>query len=192
MQRSKPLLILTLLTALSVSCSSRAPKTDAASSTENTESNHSAADERDEQVLSKWQEEKHQNFFDWPVDEARMTRGYLPNRKRPHLGIDLAAPKGTNILAAHDGIIIYTGKDFRGYGKMIMIEGAQGWATLYAHFSSINVKEGQTVRQGDIIGGMGRTGRATGVHLHFEIRKTKGPVDPLLYLPRAVPRLSKR
>jgi murein DD-endopeptidase MepM/ murein hydrolase activator NlpD len=144
----------------------------------------------EERALSQWQEEKHKNFFDWPVDEARMTRGFLPNRRRPHLGIDLAAPKGTKILAAHDGVVIYAGHDFRGFGRMVLIEGSNGWASLYAHFSTINVKEGDQVHQGDTIGGMGRTGRATGVHLHFEIRKSKGPVDPLLYLP-SVSRLAR-
>jgi murein DD-endopeptidase MepM/ murein hydrolase activator NlpD len=122
-------------------------------------------------------------YFDWPVDEARMSRGFLPNRRRPHLGIDLAAKKGTPILASHDGTVIYTGRDFKGFGKMIMIEGSRGWATLYAHLSAVQVKEGQKVRQGEVIGGMGRTGRASGVHLHFEIRSQQGPIDPLLYLP---------
>jgi murein DD-endopeptidase MepM/ murein hydrolase activator NlpD len=86
-------------------------------------------------------------------------------------------------LAAHDGVVIYAGRDFRGFGKMVLIEGAYGWASIYAHFSKINVKTGEKVHQGQILGGMGRTGRATGVHLHFELRKKKGPVDPLLYLP---------
>jgi murein DD-endopeptidase MepM/ murein hydrolase activator NlpD len=130
---------------------------------------------------SKSKTSKHQ--FDWPVDEARMTRGYLPNKKRPHLGVDLAARKGTPILASQDGMVIYTGRDFKGFGKMVLIEGKGGWATLYAHFSKIHVREGQKVKQGDVIGSMGRTGRATGVHLHFEIRRDRGPVDPLLYLP---------
>lgn len=112
-----------------------------------------------------------------------MTRGYLPHRKRPHLGLDLAAPKNTKIYAAHDGVVIYAGREFRGFGKMVMIEGAHGWATLYAHFNKIQVRQGQRVSQGQTIGLMGRTGRATGVHLHFEIRKSRGPVDPLLYLP---------
>jgi murein DD-endopeptidase MepM/ murein hydrolase activator NlpD len=193
MQRFKPLLIaLTILSVLTVSCSNHSAKNEATSQAPEENASAEESDERDEQVLTQWQEEKHQNFFDWPVDEARMTRGYLPNRRRPHLGVDLAAPKGTKILAAHDGVVIYTGRDFKGYGKMVMIEGAQGWATLYAHFSSIEVKEGQVVKQGDPIGGMGRTGRATGVHLHFEIRKTRGPVDPLLYLPRAAARLAGR
>jgi murein DD-endopeptidase MepM/ murein hydrolase activator NlpD len=177
-------------TALLLSCTSTRP-----APSRNTEtakvSPPTTPEERDEQTLSQWQEEKHKNFFDWPVDEARMSRGFLPNRKKPHLGIDLAAPKGTKIMAAHDGMVIYTGRGFHGYGKMVMIEGANGWATLYAHFSTINVKEGQMVQQGDVIGGMGRTGHATGVHLHFEIRKSRGPVDPLLYLPKAT-RLAHR
>ncbi len=122
--------------------------------------------------------------FDWPVDRARMTRGFLPKKKRPHLGIDLAAPKGTPILASQAGTVIYAGKEFSGYGKMVLIESGSGWATLYAHFDRILVSEGQRVGQGEVIGAMGRTGRATGVHLHFEIRRNRGPIDPLPLLPR--------
>lgn len=131
------------------------------------------------------QQVKQTKYFDWPVDAARMTRGFLPNRRKPHLGIDLAAPRGTNVYASHEGVVIYAGREFKGYGKMIMIEGKSGWATLYAHFSKILVKEGQTVNQGELIGAMGSTGRSTGSHVHFEIRRIKGPVDPLLYLPPA-------
>ncbi len=125
-------------------------------------------------------------FFDWPVVEARMTRGFLPRgtkkRRRPHKGIDLAAQRGTAVLASHDGIIIYTGKEFKGYGKMIMIE-KDNWATLYGHLDKIVVYEGQKIRQGEVIGALGNTGRSSGPHLHFEIRKTDGPIDPLPYLP---------
>ncbi|MFP5520181.1 MAG: M23 family metallopeptidase [Bdellovibrionia bacterium] len=121
--------------------------------------------------------------FDWPVDDARLTRGFLPNKRRPHLGLDLAAPRGTPILASKGGTIIYTGKEFRGFGKMVLIESGDGWATLYAHLDKILVSEGQVVHQGEVLGHMGRTGRATGVHLHFEIRKLRGPVDPLPLLP---------
>ncbi|MGE5085711.1 MAG: M23 family metallopeptidase [Bacillota bacterium] len=125
----------------------------------------------------------HMNF-DWPVDSARMTRGFLPNKRRPHLGIDLAAPKGTPILASMSGTVIYTGREFKGYGKMVLIESGEGWATLYAHFDKILVAEGQRIHKGEVIGAMGRTGHATGVHLHFEIRKNRGPVDPLPLLPQ--------
>jgi len=129
---------------------------------------------------------KQKPFFDWPVLEARMTRGFLPKgtkkRRRPHKGIDLAAQRGTAVMASHDGIVIYTGKQFKGYGKMIMIE-KDGWATLYAHLDKIVVYEGQKVRQGEVIGALGNTGRSSGPHLHFEIRKLDGPIDPLPYLP---------
>ncbi len=123
------------------------------------------------------------DLFDWPVDDARMTRGFLPQKRHPHFGIDLAAKQGTPILAAQGGMVIYTGREFRGYGKMILIESGKGWATLYAHMDKIFIQEGQKISQGHILGTMGRTGRATGVHLHFEIRKDKGPIDPLPLLP---------
>lgn len=122
-------------------------------------------------------------YFDWPIDRARITRGYIPRQKRPHQGIDLAAEKGTPVLASHDGIVTYTGRHFKGYGKLVIIEGDSTWATFYAHLSKIEVQEGQHVSQGDLIGKMGNTGRSTGTHLHFEIRKDRKAVDPLLYLP---------
>ena len=129
-----------------------------------------------------------QFYFDWPVAEARLVRGFslapTGKRRKPHLGIDLAAPKGTRILAAHDGTVVYVGREFKGYGRMILIEGKQGWATLYGHLKKSLVLEGDQVKQGDLIAQMGRTGRADGVHLHFEIRKNKGPLDPMAFLPR--------
>jgi murein DD-endopeptidase MepM/ murein hydrolase activator NlpD len=131
-------------------------------------------------------------LFDWPVDEARMTRGYLPNKRRPHWGIDLAAPRGTPILAAQSGTVIYAGREFSGYGRMVLVESPQGWATLYAHMDKILISEGQKVSQGQLLGAMGRSGRATGVHLHFEIRKDRGPIDPLPLLQRSPARVSSR
>lgn len=130
--------------------------------------------------------------FDWPVWEARMTRGYLPRgtkkRKRPHRGIDLAAPRGSAVMASHDGVVIYTGAGFKGYGKMIMIESSDprdggNWATLYGHLDKILVYEGKKVKQGEVIGALGNTGRSSGPHLHFEIRRLNGPLDPLPLLP---------
>src|SRR6185312_11111246 len=142
-----------------------------------------ATESEAEQTLKDWQQKKQKSYFDWPVNDARMTRGFLPNRRHPHKGIDLAAPKNTPIMAAHDGTVIYTGHDFRGVGRMVMIEGEKGWATLYAHLNKIEVYEGQKVHQGEVIAAMGSSGHSTGSHLHFEIRKLSGPVDPLPYLP---------
>ena len=131
-------------------------------------------------------------YFDWPIDEARLTRGYsakpMPHpkrryRRRAHWGIDLAAQKGTPIYASHHGRVVYAGSGFHGYGKMVLLEGENGWATIYAHLDKIVAREGQNLRQGDMLGLMGRTGRVTGVHLHFEIRHNKEAFDPLQFLP---------
>lgn len=131
-------------------------------------------------------------LFDWPVWEARMTRGFLPHgtkkRKRPHKGIDLAAPRGSAVMGAQDGVVIYTGSGFKGYGKMVMIESTDprdggNWATLYGHMDKILVYEGKKVKQGEVIGALGNTGRSSGPHLHFEIRRLNGPIDPLPLLP---------
>ncbi len=103
----------------------------------------------------------------------------------------MRGPKNTPIVAAHPGRVIYVGRGFRGYGKMVMIEYNNRWASLYAHLNSFEVKQGQYVRMGDVIGRMGRTGRATGVHLHFELLKNKLPVNPMSYLPD-LSRMAKR
>lgn len=136
--------------------------------------------------------QKTRPLFDWPVWEARMTRGFLPKgrgrRSRPHKGIDLAAPRGSAVMASQDGVVIYTGSGFTGYGKMIMIESIDprdggNWATLYGHLDKILVYEGKKVKQGEVIGALGNTGRSSGPHLHFEIRRLNGPIDPLPLLP---------
>lgn len=120
--------------------------------------------------------------FDWPVDQARMTRGFLLGR-RSHWGLDLAGARHTPIMAAERGVVVYTGKGFKGYGNLIVIEHNDEWATMYSHLQKISIKEGATVERGQVIGTMGRTGRASGVHLHFEVRHNRQPVNPLQYLP---------
>ena len=125
--------------------------------------------------------------MDWPVDEARFSRGFKASGRHRHWGIDLAAPLNTPIFSAQDGRVIYAGRGFRGYGRLIIIESEKGLATLYGHLAKITVKEGQPVNKGQEIGKMGRSGRATGVHLHFEVRANRVPVDPLPYLPDTTP-----
>ncbi len=105
-------------------------------------------------------------------------------KRRVHKGIDIAAPKGTAVYASHHGTVIYAGRKFLGFGKFIIIESDDGrWGTFYSHLFKIRVKQGQRVEQGEKIGDVGRTGRATGYHLHFEVRKDREPVDPLEVLP---------
>ena len=114
----------------------------------------------------------------WPVRKIQISRGFSDEGKNSHLGIDLRGQKGDPIFAAHDGIVIYARSGFRGYGRMVILEYDKTWATLYGHLSRYTVKTGQKIHVGDVIGLMGRTGRATGVHLHFELMRDKIPIDP--------------
>ncbi len=98
-----------------------------------------------------------------------------------HTGIDIAAPRGTPNKAADGGVVIFAGWSGN-YGKLVIIDHENGFTTYYAHNDTITVKKGQRVAKGDVIGTVGSTGRATGSHLHFEVRKNGVPVDPLKYL----------
>ena len=100
-----------------------------------------------------------------------------------HLGIDLPNIIGTPIYAADGGKVVFAG-DSPSYGYNVRIEHADGYSTLYAHLSSINVKVGDNVYQGQVIGKMGNTGVSYGSHLHFEIRINGEAQDPELFLPR--------
>ncbi len=95
-----------------------------------------------------------------------------------HMGIDIAAGMGAAIYAADSGVVVYAGPIGGGYGNMIMIDHANGYQTLYAHLSQINVKCGQSVYQGSLIGLAGSTGNSTGPHLHFEVRYLGGFINP--------------
>lgn len=127
----------------------------------------------------------------WPLKEGRIAGLFNPRAskgKRRHSGIDLLAPRGTPIYAALDGIVEVVsngGAGWRGYGKVIFINhGGQFWS-LYSHCDTLGVKIGQRVRQGEQIATVGRTGRASGYHLHFELRGPNGtPLDPMKYLPK--------
>jgi len=100
-----------------------------------------------------------------------------------HQAIDIANKAAPAVLAADSGRVVVAGwPDGFGYGNRVMIDHGNGFVTLYAHLSSISVSVGQTVNRGDVIGRMGTTGRSTGIHLHFEVRKGGVNVDPLQYL----------
>lgn len=101
----------------------------------------------------------------------------LKSRKL-HTGIDIAIPSGKNIVAAGDGEVIHSGW-LGGYGKVIMLDHGGGIVTLYAHNSSLVVKEDDAVKRGDVIAKAGSTGLSTGPHLHFEVRRNGEFVDPI-------------
>lgn len=119
----------------------------------------------------------------WPVSSIHISRGFSSF----HDGLDLTGHLNSPIYAAHSGVVVFAGTGFKGYGRMILLEYNAHWATLYAHLNKLYVKTGERVERGEVIGAMGQTGRATGVHLHFEVLKDKLPVDPLKVLPSPTP-----
>jgi len=118
----------------------------------------------------------------WPVKGVLYSR-YGQRGATRHDGIDIAAPEGSPIVAAADGEAIFVGTQ-RGYGNLVILRHDDGLVTIYAHNRENLIKEGTKVRQGDLIARVGRTGRATGPHCHFEVRRGTTPMEPLDFLPR--------
>jgi murein DD-endopeptidase MepM/ murein hydrolase activator NlpD len=115
----------------------------------------------------------------WPVHGV-LTSGFGPRWGRMHEGIDIAAPTGTPIRSAAAGTVVFAGWA-GGYGNLVVVDHGGGLATAYGHQSAIFVTAGH-VEQGRVLGAVGSTGNSTGPHLHFEVRISGAPVDPLGYL----------
>ncbi|MEJ8552761.1 LysM peptidoglycan-binding domain-containing M23 family metallopeptidase [Tepidibacter sp. Z1-5] len=114
------------------------------------------------------------------------TRGTLSSKYgrrwgKNHTGIDIAAPKGTPIKASDGGTVVFAGTQ-NGYGKLIIINHNNGYKTYYGHCSSLVATKGQKVAKGDVVAKVGSTGRSTGNHLHFEVRKNNVPLNPTGYV----------
>lgn len=113
---------------------------------------------------------------------GKLTSPYGARWGRKHAGIDLGAATGTPIYAADNGIVKEAQFKNNGYGNLICIDHGNGFVTYYAHCSKITVSEGDVVAKGDLIGNVGSTGRSTGPHLHFEIRKDGESQNPMQYI----------
>ncbi len=123
--------------------------------------------------------------FVWPV-EGKLISGFGIRNGERHAGIDIKAKAGTAVKAADSGKVIYCGDGLNGYGNLIIIKHEGTYFTAYAHNRKNLVSEGSLIEKGDVIAEVGETGKATTPHLHFEIRKNKVSVDPILYLPENV------
>ena len=99
-------------------------------------------------------------------------------RARQHKGVDIAAPQGTSVFVACEGEVLRTGYDSGGYGRFIEVRHPNGMSTLYAHLSRVDVARGDRLGSGERIGLVGSTGRSTGPHLHFEVRRNDAQVNP--------------
>lgn len=126
--------------------------------------------------------------FIHPV-EGRITSGFgvrrdpFTEKHKFHKGIDIACGIGTKVVASADGTVVFAGTK-KGYGKTIIVEHRNGYRTLYGHLSKLAVSNGTTVKQGQKIALSGMTGRATGPHLHFEVRRRGQPERPNFHLAR--------
>jgi len=118
-------------------------------------------------------------------DLKRMASGYgwrtdpFTKKRRKHYGMDFSAKTGTPVYATGDGIVKRADNRSSGYGRHIRIDHGFGYVSLYAHLSKYNVKRGQKVKRGEIIGYVGNTGRSVAPHLHYEIFKDKNKINPL-------------
>jgi hypothetical protein len=121
--------------------------------------------------------------FIWPANNHFLS-GYDYSPSTNHFGIDIAGRLGDPIYAADNGVVVYSGWNDWGYGYVVVIDHGNGWQTLYAHLSSINVGCGASVYQGGVIGAFGSTGNSSGPHLHFEMMHDNyGKVNPWNFLP---------
>lgn len=124
------------------------------------------------------------SFLSSPLEFSRVSSGYgmrfhpVTGKHKAHLGVDYAAPTGTPVRTVGDGVVTFAGVQ-RGYGNVIEIEHKDQKSTLYAHLSRIDVRQGQRVSQGELVGAVGSTGVSTGPHLHFEFRDNGVHQDPL-------------
>jgi murein DD-endopeptidase MepM/ murein hydrolase activator NlpD len=119
--------------------------------------------------------------FVWPTAGGYVSSQMGYRWSRMHKGIDIARPSDLTIKTVDNGVVVFAGWD-GGYGNKIIVDHQNGYRTIYAHLSSINVNVGQTVPRGSKIGNMGSTGDSTGVHLHFEVYKNGNLVNPLTIL----------
>lgn len=129
--------------------------------------------------------------FTWPLQTGRLTSRFGPRKRRCHTGIDIAVSVGTPVRAAAAGRVVFSGHR-RGYGNLVIIEHNNVYKTAYAHLKTRAVRKGQRVRKGKALATVGRSGRATGPHLHFEVLVRNQARDPLFYLPHPPRRLRRR
>jgi len=120
-------------------------------------------------------------------DLERMASGYgyridpFYHTAKFHAGMDFTAPPGTHVFATGDGVVAEIKRAEWGYGNHIIIRHGYGYTTLYAHLSGFKVRQGQRVVRGELIGFVGNTGKSTGPHLHYEVRKNNHPLNPAFF-----------
>ncbi|MDR1693954.1 MAG: LysM peptidoglycan-binding domain-containing protein [Lactobacillaceae bacterium] len=120
--------------------------------------------------------------FAWPVKGPIISNYGTIGKGRKNDGINIKAPLGASVNAADKGVVVYAGNELKGFGNLILIKHPDGWITAYAHNDKIFVRKGQSVRKGEKVSSVGRTGGVNAPQLHFEIHVNKKPINPMPYL----------
>jgi murein DD-endopeptidase MepM/ murein hydrolase activator NlpD len=129
----------------------------------------------------------------WPVN-GELASGYgvrsdpFSGEGAYHTGLDITSSIGTHVAATADGVVVQAGMSsgFGGYGRLVIVDHGNGYQTYYGHLSRVRVMIGQQIRQGDVVGDVGMSGRSTGPHLHYEVRVGAAPVNPYRFLNKPV------
>jgi murein DD-endopeptidase MepM/ murein hydrolase activator NlpD len=121
--------------------------------------------------------------FLWPVSGNVVSRFGSIGGGRVNDGIKIAAALATPVGASADGVVVYAGNEIAVLGGLVLVDHGGGWITAYGHLASLDVAKGQRVKRGQRLGGVGETGHVDSPQLHFEMRKDRRPIDPMLRLP---------
>ncbi len=121
----------------------------------------------------------------WPVPSSKKVSSNFGHRwGRKHEGIDIPAREGAPILAVQDGVVVYAGNGLGGYGNLIVLGHKNGLFSVYAHAQKVFVRKNDRISQGQMIASVGQTGKASGPHLHFELRQHSRAINPMQSLVR--------
>jgi len=118
-------------------------------------------------------------MFNWPARGKIVARFGPQSNDETNDGIAIAVPEGTPITSADDGVVVYAGDGLKKFGNLVLVRHANGYATAYAHAKELQVKRGDQLKRGDVIGTSGQTGSVSTPQLYFEIRRNSAPLDPL-------------
>ena len=121
----------------------------------------------------------------WPLTAGIVSSEFGHRWKKPHEGLDIAADEGEPVYASAAGKVLYANNRMRGYGNVVILRHDASVTTLYAHNQALKVRLGDTVEQGQVIALLGSTGRSTGPHIHFEMRRANTALDPRKVLPKS-------
>ncbi|MBC8267321.1 MAG: M23 family metallopeptidase [Rhodospirillaceae bacterium] len=122
--------------------------------------------------------------FLWPVRGKIVSAYGGKSEGLKNDGINIAAPRGAQVVAAENGIVAYAGNELRGFGNLLLLKHTGGWITAYAHNETLLVKRGDKIKKGQTIAKVGSSGSVQVPQLHFELRKGKKAIDPIKYLPK--------